>query len=50
MFSTEKKYRAYKDDQIGWSLTIKMWLGTRRWVIAALQNVIDVAKAWSLCR
>ena len=49
MLAAEQKCRTYKDDQIEWSPTIKMWLG-RRWVITILQKFIAKAKSWSLCR
>ena len=39
MLSAEEKCGTFKNDNIEWSPTIKMWL-SRRWVIARLQKFI----------
>ena len=47
MLSDEKKCRAFKNDNIEWSPTVKIWLG-RKWVIARLQKFIAKEKALSI--
>ena len=49
MIAAENKCRTFKNSNLEWSPTVRMWVA-RRWVLTRLQKFIAKTKSWSMSR